>query len=239
MFPPLDVTFNPNDEIYFTRSFFVFSDTGPSNQAGALYKFRYDDGFLLSLTTSNMFYGVRATTFFSGKLLFVRAGEIIWLNPASQNIYRDQAIDNLDESRGAYNTAFDLAGYSNTLYRLEQQKVYYNDDLSRWATEDWDPLYNYIASGIVPEVYFISVKAEPPMLHKFEASIAAEDLESNITVTVLDQFRTPVYNSVVDLTSTGGPLSSIQEITDINGQVRVVYTANSSVGEVTITAEVT
>ena len=234
--PALDVTFNPNDEIYFTRSFFVFSDTGPAGQDGALYKFRHNDGFFLSLNSGNVFAGVRATTFFSGKLLFVRAGEVIWLNPDSQNIYRSQAIDNSNESRGEYHTTFDLAGHSNTLYRLEQQHVYYDDT---WKTETWTPVYNYNESGIIPEVYFVAAKAEPPLLHKYEASVDSEDLESDITVTVLDQFRTPLYKRGVDLISDGGSLSSVQEITDENGQIRAVYTANSSVGEVTVTVKVT
>lgn len=240
--PPLTVTFNPNDVIVFTRSFFVFSDTAPANQAGALYKFRYSDGFPLSLSTSNMFYGVQASTFFKNKLMFVRAGEVIWLNPASQNIFKSQAIDNIDEFRGEHHPAYDLAGFSNTLYRLEQQHVYWSESFGRYDTENWSPNYNYNVSSVIPEVYFVAVKAEPPLLHKYTSDIAAEapeELESVVTVTVLDQFRTPVYSRVVDFTSNGGPLNSYQETTDTNGQVRVLYTASAGVGEVTITAEVT
>lgn len=237
--PALDATFSPGDTLVWNRSFFMFSDTAPANQSGALYKFRSSDGFVLALNGSNMFNGVRAATFFGGKLLFVRAGEIIHLNPDSQNIFKSQAIDNLDEERGEHHTAFDLEGFSNTLYRLEQQHVSFNESLDRWETEDWDPLFNINTSSVIPEVYFVAVKAEPPTLHKLATGVAAIDLDSEITVTVLDQFRTPVFNRVVDFTSDGGPLSSIQETTDANGQVRVTYTANASVGEVTITAEVT
>ncbi len=240
--PPLTATFSPADPISFTRSFFVFSDTAPASQAGVLYKFRHSDGFPLSLSVSNMFYGVQASTFFKNKLMFVRAGEVIWLNPASQNIFKSQAIDNINELRGEHHPAYDLAGFSNTLYRLEQKHVYWSGAFGRYDTEDWSPKYNYNSSSVVPEVYSVAVKAEPPLLHKYTSGIAAsapEDLESLVTVTVLDQFRTPVFSRVVDLTSTGGPLSSNQETTDTNGQVRVTYTASASVGEVTITAEVT
>lgn len=237
--PALDKTFSSGDAVHYTRSFFVFSDTAPGNLPGALYKFRWDDGSFLSLNVSNMFNGVRAATFFQNNLLFVRAGEVIWLNPDSQNIFRSQAIDNQTEDRAGYHTTFDLAGFSNTLYRLEQRKTFFNAGQNSWDTENWSPLYNYNTSSIVPEIYFVAVKADPPILHTFKATIPASELESEITVTVLDQFRTPVSNRTVDLSSTGGPLSSVQEVTDVNGQVRVVYTADSTVGNVIITADVT
>lgn len=238
VFPVLTKTFSPNDPLHFTRSFFVFSDTAPGNLTGALYKFRSDDGFPLALNVSNMFNMVRASTFFQNKLMFVRGGEIIWLSPDSQNIFKSQAIDTLNNNRSDYNETYDLSGFSTEIYRLEQKKTYYNVGLDRWDTEDWSPLYNYNTSPIVPEVYFVTVKAEPPILHRFDSLIATEELQSVITVIVQDQFRTPVFNRVVDLSSTGGPLSSIQETTDINGEVRVVYTADSTVGNVTITADV-
>lgn len=235
--PSLDRTFSPDDPITFSRSFFVFSDLAPAGLTGALYKYRSSDGFPLSLSTSNLFNKVRGTTFFQSKLLFVRGGEIIWLNPTSQNIFKSQAIDNLDEDRGEYHTAFDLTGASNTIYRLEQQHVF--ADGGGFSTEDWSPLFNYNTSGAVPAVYFVAVKAEPPIVHKSAAGVPAGELVSNITVTVLDQFRTPVASRVVDLVSDGGALSSVQETTDTNGQIQVTYTASSTAGEFSVTATVT
>jgi hypothetical protein len=237
--PALDKTFSPGDPVYLTRSFFVFSDTAPGGLPGALYKFRFSDGFFLALSTSNLFNGVSAATFFKNSLMFVRAGEIIWLDPDSLNINKSQAIDNQTEDRAGYFETFDLTGFSNTIYRLEQQTVFFNGGQGTWDTESWAPLYNYNTSPTVPEIYFVAVKADPPVLHNFKSGIPTEDLESEITVTVLDQFRTPVSGRTVDLTSTGGPLSSIQETTDANGQVRVTYTADVTVGNVTITADVT
>ena len=235
--PALDRTFSPDDPISFSRSFFVFSDLAPGNQQGALYKYRSSDGFPLALNSSSLFNKVRASMFFQEKLLFIRGGEVIWLNPTSQNIFKSQAIDNLDENRGEYLPAFDLTGTSNTVYRLEQKHVF--PDGGGFSTEDWTPLFNYNTSGTVPIVYFVAVKADPPILHKSATGVPAGDLISEITVTVLDQFRTPVASRTVDLTSDGGALSSIQETTDTNGQIRVTYTASSTAGEFTVTATVT
>jgi len=235
---PLSATFSPGDPIHFTKSFFAYSDSAPGAQAGALYRFDPETGAPMSVDVSNMYGNVRAATFFKDKLMFIRGSEVIWLNPESQTIFKTQAIDNATESRSDYLTTHDINGSSETLYRLEEERVYYNETLSRWETEDWSPLLNLTTSSTSPEVFFVAVKAEPQILHKFTASIATEDLQSVVEVTVLDQFRTPVFDRVVDLTSTGGPLSSIQETTDVNGQVRVIYTANSFPIDVTITAEV-
>lgn len=237
--PPATISFSPNDIICFTRSLFVFSDAAPSGLTGALYKLRYTDGFHLALSVSNMFWGVRASTFFQGKVLFVRGGEIIWLNPDSLEIYRSQAIDNLDQYHAVHRTTYDLTGFSNMIYRLEREHIYWNVGYSRYDTEDWSPLYNYNTSPVVPEVYFVAVKAEPPILHKYVSGVPAVDTKSLITVTVLDQFHSPVYNRVVNLTSTGGALSPIQGTTDTNGQIRSEYTSNAFAGDVTIGATVT
>jgi hypothetical protein len=240
--PALNAVFSPADPIVFSRNFFAFSDTAPANLEGALYMYKTSNGNPLSLDVSNMYNQVRAATFFKNKLMFVKGSEVIWLNPDTQTINRSQAIDNATVSRAGYVPTHDLAGSSETLYRLEQEHVYYNDTFSRWETEDWSPLYNYNTSGVVPEIYFVALKAQPQTLHKstsFYVTNSPEVLDSEIVVTVLDQFRTPVFNRVVDFTSSGGPLSSVQETTDENGQARITYTASSFPGDVTITAEVT
>lgn len=234
--PPLDNAFNPGDAIYFTRNFFVFSDTAPAGLSGALYKFSADTGALLTLNMSNLFNKVRAATFFGGFLLFIRGGDVIWLDPVSQDIYKTQAIDNLDTTRAGFIETYALAGYSNNLYRLEQQRVYYDVGFDMFMSEDWSPQYNYTTSTTVPTVYFVALKAEPPVLHHAVESLAPESV---ITVEVLDQFRTPVQSRTVDFSSTGGSLSSIQETTDANGRATTIYTANNTVGAITITADVT
>lgn len=239
---PLTCTFNPGDPVHFSRNFFAFSDIAPGNLNGALYRFNSNTGALLTLDSSNMYGGVRAATFFKNKIMFIRGSEVVWLNPDSQTIFKSQAINNTTADRTNYIDTFDISGYSETLYRLEQQNVTFNEGLSRWQTETWSPSFNLNTSSFTSEVYFVTLKAEPQIIHKYTSEIEANDptdLESVVEVTVLDQFRTPISNRVVDFTSTGGPLSSIQETTDTNGQVRVKYTANSVPTDVTITAEVT
>jgi hypothetical protein len=236
---PIGITFNANDPIVFTRDLFAFSDTGPGNTLGALYKFRASDWFPLSVDVSGLYTEVRAATFFQSKVMFVRGNEVVWLNPDSLDIFKSQAITNSTEDRAGVIETFDLDGYANDIYRLEQKRVYL--DGGDWATEEWAPFYNYNTSGIVPEVFFVALKAQPQILHRAGGTppVPAEDLDSVITVTVLDQFRTPVFNRVVDFTSTHGPLSSLQETTNADGQAFTKYTANTAEAEVTITATVT
>lgn len=238
---PLGATFSPGDPISFARNFFAFSDTAPGNLVGALYKYKVDNGNVLSMDVSGMYGGVRAATFFKNKLMFIRGSEIIWLNPDSQTIFKSQAIENGTANRAGYIDTFDISGSSETVYRLEQEHVFYNPTFSRWEAEDWDPLYNYNESGVVPVVYSVAIVAQPQILHRFDSITDTNfpgSLDSEIVVTVLDQFRTPVVSKVVDMSSTGGALSSIQETTDANGRVSTTYSANSFVGDVEITVTV-
>lgn len=237
--PPLDKTFSPGDIIVFSRRIFAFSNTAPGGLNGALYAYRTRDGFLLSLDVSNVYSQVRAATFFKDKIMFVKGSEVIWLNPDSQTIFKSQAVDNSTKDRSGFIETFDLDGFSENIYRLEQEHVFFDETFDRWESQDWSPLFNYNLSAVIPQVYFVALKAQPQILHKSASGIDPDDLDSSIVVTVLDQFRTPVPNRIVDFTSTGGPLSSIQETTDANGQARVTYTASSFPGDVTITAEVT
>lgn len=234
----LSVSFSPNDPVYFTRNFFVFSDSAVSGLKGALYKYKASNGALQTLQVSNMYNLVRAATFFKEHVMFVRGGEVVWLDPVTQAINKSQAIRNLDETRSNFLDVYDLAGFSNTLYRLEDKHVSYDEGEGSWETEDWSPRFNYNTSNILPEVYFVSLKADPPLLHRSVSGLSPGDGTSEIFVQVLDQFRTPVFNKVVDFSSTGGPLSSSQETTDADGIARTTYTSDSLVGEVTITATV-
>jgi len=230
--PALDNEFSPNDEVYFTRNFFVFSDDGfTGTNIAALFKYNAFTGNLLSVNSSNMFSLVRASTFFKENLFFIRGGEAIWLNPVSQDIFKSQSVDNLNQARSGYINTFDLAGFSDTLFRLEQEHVFLSG--GSYNREDWSPQFNYNTSNTLPEVYFVSVKSEPPILH---IAVSGLTPTAKITVQVLDQFRTPVFNTQVDLTSDGGALNPIQDNTNANGIVTSTYTANSSEGQVTIDA---
>lgn len=237
--PVLTSSFNSPDPLSFSRNFYIFSDTSQGSETGGLYKFASDNGAVQALDMGNLYNTVRAATFFQGNVLFVRAGEIIWLDPDSISIFKSQSIDNLKDDRASYQETFDLAGFSNTIYRLEQSHVSYNVGTQSWETEDWSPLYNYNTSGTVPEVYFVSVKAEPTILHKSVAGLPVEDTKSNIKVVVLDQFRTPVFNRVVDFSTTAGSVVPSQDTTDADGVAETVYTSDTTVGQVTVTADVT
>jgi hypothetical protein len=231
----LDFNYSPNDRIVFDRSLFVFSDTSPANQPmGALYKFNTQTGALQTSTTSELFGLVTASTFFSGYVMFVRGGEIIWFNPDTQRIFKSQAIDNLEAARDTYYETHDLTGFSNTLYRLEEKRITYNSGTGVYTTNEWSS-YNYNTSSIVPEVYFVILKADPTIIHKAVSGLVPT---SSIFVQVLDQFRSPVFNKLVQLTSTGGALSPTQDTTNVNGVITSVYTANTTEGEIKITATV-
>lgn len=237
--PVLSSSFNSPNPLSFSRNFYIFSDTSQGVETGGLYKFASDNGAVQALDMGNLYNTVRAATFFQDNVMFVRAGEIVWLDPDSISIFKSQAIDNLKEDRASYQETFDLAGFSNTVYRLEQTHVSYNGTSEMWETEDWSPQYNYNTSGTVPEVYFVSVKAEPPILHKSVVGLPAEDTKSNIKVVVLDQFRTPVFNRVVDFSTTAGSVLPSQDTTDADGAAETVYTSDTTVGQVTVTADVT
>jgi hypothetical protein len=236
--PVLSASFNSSNNLSFSRSFYIFSDTAPGSQSGALYKFATDSGNILALDTGNEYNKVRAATFFKDNVLFLRAGEVIWLDPDSVSISKSQAIDNLETSRATYYDTFDLSGESETLYRLEQKHVSYNDTTELWEEEDWSPLYNFNTSGTSPVVYFVSIKAEPPILQKLVSGPPPEDTKSSIKVIVLDQFRTPVSGVTVNFSSSAGAVLPLQDNTDANGEAESVYTADTTVGKVTITADV-
>lgn len=232
--PATTVGFNSGNDLFFTRNFFVFSDSSQGNaQVGGLYKFD-TNGNLVSVDSSNLYKFVRASTFFQNYVMFVRGGEVIWLNPDTQAIFKSQAIDNLDETRSTHRTTYDLAGFSNTLYRLEKERVTFDSGDDTYDTEVWAD-YNFNTSSTVPEVYFVAVKAEPPVIHR---SVTGLTPESRITVQVLDQFRTPVFNQSVSLSSTKGSLSPISGTTDADGIVTSTYTASTDIGEVVIEADV-
>jgi hypothetical protein len=237
--PVLSSSFNSSDPLSFSRNFYIFSDTSQGSETGGLYKFASDNGAVQALDMGNLYNTVRAATFFKGNVMFVRAGEIIWLDPDSVSVFKSQAIDNMQADRGSYQETFDLAGFSNSIYRLEQTHVSYNGTTEVWETENWSPQYNFNTSGTVPEVYFVALKADPPILHKSVAGLAVEDTKSNVKVIVLDQFRTPVFNRVVDFSTTAGSVVPPQDTTDADGIAETVYTSDTSVGQVTVTADVT
>jgi hypothetical protein len=230
----------PGSTITFSRAFYVFSDRDASGAEAKLFAFRTDTGDFLLANGTNMYDGVRATTFFKNKIMFIKGGEIIWLSPANPGkIFRSQGISEFITTSGTYQQSYDLAGRSDIIYRLNREHLYYDDTFDRWEEHNWSPLFNYNESVITPYVFQVAVKVEPQVIHRYHVTVTGT-LESDIVVTVLDQFRTPVFNEQVQFSTSGGggsifPLSAP---TDTNGQVKAKYTASSAVGEIDIIATV-
>jgi hypothetical protein len=235
--PALSSQFSPIDPLFFTRSIFLFSDVSQSGlNVGSVYKIDNEIGSILAVDSSQLYGLVRAATFFKDKVMFMRGAEVVWLNQDTFRIFKSQAVDNLDGTRGSYYSTYALTGFSDTLYRLERQKVVYNSGTGNYDTTTWAS-YNYNTSSSISETFFVGVKADPPIIHKAATGISPTPT-SSLVIEVLDQFRTPLFNKFVQLVSDGGSVSPSSGSTDINGLFKSTYTANSVAGQVTITATV-
>lgn len=235
--PALTSQFNATDPIYFSRSIFLFSDASASGlNVGCVYQLNVSTGAILAVDINQMYGKVRASTFFKNKLMFLRGSEVIWLTPETFRIFKSQAIDNLDATRGSYQTTYALTGFSDTLYRLEREKITYNSGTDTYITNSW-ATYNYNSNSTISEIFFVALKADQPIIHKAGTGISPTPT-SNLTVEVLDQFKVPLFNKFVQLTSTGGSVSPIQGNTDTNGKFLSTYTADTSIGQIKLTATV-
>ena len=151
---------------------------------------------------------------------------------------QSQGINEYITTSGTYQRTYDLAGQSDIVYRLNKEHFEYNETFDRWDEHSWDPLFNYNESPTTAEIFSVALKIQPQVLHRYHPTVSGT-LESEVVVTVLDQFRTPVFNKTVMLSSDlGGTIAPTQANTDTNGQIRATYTANSVIGDITVTAEV-
>lgn len=233
--PALTVQFNPVDPIYFSRSIFLFSDASAAgNNVGCVYQLDISNAEILAADINQIYGNVRASTFFKNKLMFLRGSEIIWLTPETFRIFKTQGIDNLDGTRGSYQTTYALTGYSDTIYRLERERITYNSGTGTYTTNSW-ATYNFNSNSTISEIFFVRFKADPPVIHKAGTGISPTPT-SALTIEVLDQFKVPLFGKFVELTSTGGGVSPIQGNTDVNGKFTSTYTADTSAGQVTLTA---
>ncbi|HEC66279.1 MAG TPA: hypothetical protein ENI23_13400 [bacterium] len=233
---PLISSYQSGDEVYTPRYLWVFNEHSPYNTMKAsLLKLEWDTAQLRGYATSNMFSGVTASTFYNNRIMFVRGHEVTTINPSTMQVYQRMVIDNQDVTRSLPITTFAVWAYNNVVYRLQDRKVYYDGGFEVWKEELWDPLYSYVTSSEVPAVYFVELKAVPNIIH----AVATPDVpttNSEITVTVLDQFRTPLSGRSVTMSSTGGSLVPPSGSTDSDGQFTTTYNGTSFVGEVSITA---
>ena len=62
--------------------------------------------------------------------------------------------------------------------------------------------------------------------------------KTDIVIKILDQYKVPVNNKVVSLSSTIGSIVPTSVTTDANGTAEAVYTTDSILGSSTITATV-
>lgn len=239
---PLTKTFQNGDPIYTNRFFYLFNKYSPfDNSRGALLKYRSQDGILYSFHSSHMFADVTASCFYDGKILFIKGHELIFLTPSTLNIYRHLAIDNLRDDRANIVPIYSIWCYSGALYRLQDTRVYWDNGEEEWYEDDWSPYYHYISEAIPSItqalVYFVDLNVYPDFIHAIATGVPTAT--ATVTVTVLNQDRTPLNNRSVSLSSTRGSLTPNSGSTDSNGQFVSTYNGTSDVEEVEITATVT
>lgn len=239
---PLTKSFMSGDPVYTNRFFYLFNKYSPYDESrGSLLKYRSEDGILYSFHSSHMFADVTASCFYDSKILFIKGHELIYLTPSSLTLYRHLAIDNLQTDRANINPIYALWVYSDTLYRLQGVRVYWDDINDIWEEDDWSPYYNYVDEAIPAVaqalVYFVNLDVYPDFIHAIATGVTTA--ESDVTVTVLNQDRTPLSGRSVVLTSTHGTLVPNNGLTDSDGQFTSTYNGTSDITEVEITATVT
>lgn len=237
---PLTKSFGDTDKVYTVRYFYVFNKYSPYDTSkGSLLKYVWDTGLLEEFSSSHMFGDVRASCFYGGKILFVKGNEVVFITPDSLGIYQYMSIDNLDLNRADNIDTEALWAYSDVLYVLQNKYVFFDDVEDDWDEEVWSTKYNYVTSSLVSGVFFIELRAEPPIIHAVAAP-SVPSTTSNITVKVLDQYRVPIVGGVtVNFTTTHGSLTPNTGTTDSDtGELTVVYNGTSDTTDVRITATV-
>lgn len=239
---PLVKSFSSGDDVYTTRYFYVFNKYSPNDtKKGALLKYRSGPGTLYSYSSSHMFGEVTAACFYDNRIMFIKGNEVVILNPASLNVYRHFAIDNLEADRGGIVPSYALWAYSDVVYRLQNKYVYYDVPTEEWLYESWGSTYSYVSSVFptifTSTVYFVEVRAYPPIIHSVATGIPTST--SQVVVTVLNQDRTPLSGRTVNMTSTYGTLVPNTGATDSDGKFECIYNGTSDITEVEIKATVT
>lgn len=237
---PLVKSFGASDKIYTIRYFYVFNKYSPYDDSkGSLLKYVWDSGVLESYSSSHMYGDVTASCFYDGRVLFVKGNEVIFITPDTLAIFKYMSIENLDLNRADNIATEAMWVYSDVLYLLQSKYVYFDAGEDEWAEEVWSDKYNYVTSSLLPVTYFIEVRAEPPIIHAVAAP-SVPTTTSNITVTVLDQYRTPIVGGVtVNFTTTHGTLVPNTGTTDgSTGELTVVYNGTSAAADVEIKATV-
>jgi hypothetical protein len=223
----IGASFSTGNGVYCSRYFYVFNKYSPFDTSrGSLLRYEFDTGTLSSFFSGSIFSDVKASCFYGGKILFVKGNEVVFVNSGSMVLYKHMAVDNLDADRATTIVIYGLVAYSDVLYRLQNKYVFYST-IDGWDYEDWDTQYNYTTSSLLSQVYFIELTANPDMIHSVAPPYIASST-SNITVLVLDQYRTPMVGKTVNLTTSIGSITPTTGTTDTNGELTAVYSGTSS-----------
>lgn len=239
---PLSLDFSGGDGVYTTRYFYVFNRYGYGDKTrGSLIRYDFRDGTYVASSPDNTFADVTAACFYNDRVLFVKGHEVFQLNVSSTAItlFRRTTIDNLDVDRAGIVPIYAIWVYSDVLYRLQNKRVYYDTESSSWEEESWGDYYNYI-SEVFPTifastVYFVELKAYPIFIPAVSPP-SIPTSTSNITVTVLNQDRTPLSGVSVALSTSEGTVVPSSGATDSNGQFFSTYNGTAAVTDVVITA---
>lgn len=231
--------FASGDAVYTNRYFYLFNNYSPYDTTkGALLKYDYRTGTLVSYNSSSMFYDVTAGCFYDGNIVFIKGNEVVVCDPDSLTVSKHFAIDNLDIDRSTILDTYALWIYSDTIYSLRDKYVYYAVD--EWKSEIWAPKYNYTTSVyhtlLTSEVYFVDIEADNMIMHAESVGVPAPT--ANIKVTVLDQARQPLDGQFVSMTSSVGVVAPSTGTTASGGVFYCVYTGTSLETEVEIKATV-
>ena len=217
--------------IFYKYGYFLNNYNGTDASTGALYKFDLYTGSIVRREAGTQYKGVRscvvgtvadrdgdAVIDYDGDgipdvfdaLLFIK-GNLVFITDIYSTSFR--LISSMLLDIDYTDTVYDLTTRGSVLYLLMSG-------------------YNYDVAQFDIMVMSVSVSAYPTVL-------PADGISTSlISSTVLDQYNNPIVSKVVKFTVNHGTLSADHAITNDNGVATVTYTATTTVGTVTITAEV-
>ena len=204
------------------------------DEACMLY-LRIDTGSIRSYNTSGIFRGVKAASFYNGRVIYINGNALIFFNPHDQNITGMMYINNLDQHRSSIIDTYALFGKNNSLYRLQERHAYLEDD--EWKIQTWGTQFGFVTDPFTPQVYFVELFSSIDMVHKEVGGGLVDKPEIELKVKVFTQYRTPVSGRYVELSLDEGTLSQYTGETDANGLFFTTYQGTSTEGISTVMVE--
>lgn len=244
---PLSSGYSTTDTVVFSKNIWFFNQHYlKETDAGGLYKAAIADGSILSRTKGGAYKDINAAGFvdltgtFSGSLtvhnkpsflVFIRTNSLLFIDVLDSNLTTELSSiqNNLSPDTTEVYDVEDMAFEGDTIFRL-QTKFNIN------GTETNESTFNYQLATFNPFPTAIALTADPAILPADNSST------SLITATVTDQYALPFVKTpaaTIQMTATQGTLSTTGfQSLDGNGQATNTYTADTTAGLVTITAEV-